>query len=282
MSIIYPLASLFSLGCNSAVSKKSIHEAGRYRAVVYFYILLTIMLLAAATLLDMEWSIQQGVVPLLVVQIAIGAVAVLARYKALEKGQASIIGPLAKTHVVLVLLIGLFVFGEELGTSQLLGMGVVLAASAVMSVAELGKGRLEAGFPYILITVIGWGIYFSMIKLVVLALGAFKATVVLESGITLTVLLYYFARGRDLSLPHKEGAQLIAASSVLVFIGSMAYNFSVAELGIVLTAAILSGTPIVNAVVSRALLKEKLTKEKHAAILLLVAGLIVIFTRPFG
>jgi drug/metabolite transporter (DMT)-like permease len=63
----------------------------------------------------------------------------------------------------------------------------------------------------------------------------------------------------------------------LIFAGSLLYSLSVSLVGAALTAAISAASPIVNAVASYLLLKERLEPHKYAAIALMVAGLAMIF-----
>lgn len=289
---LYSLISLFSLGINTSVAKKAIHTASRYQAIVYMYIVLSALLVLAGLaswvlglvgvrlpVSGSQLSVPGEILPILIFNIIIGALAIISRYKAIELGKASIISPLGKTYVLLVILIGILFFGESISLSKGVGALLILAAAGIISFQgkRLSDLSIESGVPFIALSVIGWGIYYSLLKPIVAALGPFQATLFLEIGITAFVLLYAIIRKKNTSLPNKGASRFIVASAFLVFIGSMMYNFSVAAIGVVLTAIILSATPAVNLIASRVLLGEKLSVVKYAAILLLVLGLAVVF-----
>jgi transporter family protein len=282
---IYSIISLFSLGTNTAIAKKAIHTASRYQAIVYMYIILSSLLLFVSFVFPIlglstpvSISLPESILPTLLITILFGALAIIALFKALELGKASIIGPLAKTHVLFVILIGILFFGESLSLIKGFGTLIVLMAVAIISFeGKFSDLRLEQGVPFLLITIGGRSIYSSLLKPVVGALGPLKATLFLEIGITFIVLLYALSAKKNISLPRKHAFGFIFANGFLVFVGSMMYNFSVGAIGIILTAVILSGTPVVNLIVSRVLLGEKLSGIKYAAIMLLVIGLVIIF-----
>jgi drug/metabolite transporter (DMT)-like permease len=279
LEFLHSIVSLFSFGTNTAVSKKAIHTASRYQAIVYMYIVLSILLVVSSFVFGVELSLSSSILPLLIFNIVVGAIAVIAMYKGLEQGKASIIGPLAKSHVLLVILVGVLFFGEDLTITKAFGSLIILGAAAIISFegTSLNGLRLERGIAFLLITIGGRSIYYSLLKPIVAELGPFLATFYLEIGITAFVLLYAIIRAKNTSLPNSDASRFILANGFLVFIGSMMYNFSVEAIGIVLTAIILSATPVVNLVASRFILAERIPTIKYIAVVLLVIGLIVLF-----
>jgi transporter family protein len=277
---LYSLASLFSLGSNTAVSKRAIHSASRYQAIVYMYIVLSILLVIAAVVFGVQFPVPGAILPILIFSIIVGALAIIARYKAIEMGKASIISPLGKTYVILVLLIGILVFGESLSLTNAFASLLILISAGIISFSgkKLTDLSIERGVPFILLSILGWGIYYSLLKPIVAALGPFAATFYLEIGITMFVLGYAIIRKKKTALPDPASSRFIVTSGFLVFVGSLAYSFSVEAIGIALTAVIVSCTPAVNLIASRILLGEKLSYAKYGAIALLIVGLIVLFT----
>ena len=112
-------------------------------------------------------------------------------------------------------------------------------------------------------------------RYIFIVLGAFEATVVLETGVALAVVMSQVIRKKDISPP--ADIKYAATSGGLIFFGSVLYSYSVGAIGAALTSAINAGVPIVNSVASYFLLGEKLDAHKYAAIVLMVLGLIAIF-----
>lgn len=266
------LLSLSSYGLNTTIAKKAINEMGRYKSICYVYLFMFVFLVLFFFLAGIAIEIPFWILPLILAQVVIGTVAIIARYRALELGRAAVVSPLSKLSVILVFIIGIFVFGEQPSAISIFGASLVIIGSVILA---LEKGRLEKGAGYLTITIILWGVYFSMLKIFVETLGAFQATLVLEIGIMLMIWTYYTARGRDLSIP-KKGTATVMLSGLLSAAGAYTYNISIGMIGIALTGGIVAATPVLNAIFARFILQEKLSKAKYLAILLSLAGMILV------
>ncbi|MEW6721928.1 MAG: EamA family transporter [Candidatus Micrarchaeota archaeon] len=268
-------ATLFS-GLSDTLTKMAMDGGSRYKAIVYAYAALVLPLVLGALALGLPFSFPAELIPAFIAQSVIGAAAVAALFKAFQHGKASVLAPLSTSYILIVMAIGIFFFGETLSLLQFGGAALVLLAAMVLAFEEIRSFRLEKGAAYLLITVIGWGYYYSFIKLFIPALGAYMATVYLELGVSLFVVLYYLARGRDLSLPSREQGGLIAVRGIAVFLATVLYTFSVAELGVALTSVIVAATPLVSVPSSYFLLGERLSLPKYAAAILIVLGLVLV------
>src|SRR5208283_4484761 len=98
----------------------------------------------------------------------------------------------------------------------------------------------------------------------------------LETGIFVVVSLFYLVRGKDLSLPDRKGWPSIGVQQVAACFGAVLYSMSVLAIGAGLTAAIGSGSLIVNSIASYFWLKEKLDTRSYLAIVAMVVGLVLI------
>ncbi len=276
MEILPALGALVFFGASSALTKDAVNKAGRYKAIVYGYLLTVGLLWAGALLFGLIPQFPQGFLLQYLAQIAVGTVAVIAFFKAIEHGSSSIIAVLGESYVIIVIAAGVYMFGESIGGLELAGAVLVLAASALVSLGNSRKLTLEPGVAYMAIAVVCWGYYYSLIKVFVSAMGPYGASLVLESGIMLLVLAYYLARGRDLSLPIESSRLSVFLRGLVVFAATICYSFSVQSIGAGLTSAIGAGGPIVTAVMAYFMFGEKLDVRKYAGIVLVVLGLIMI------
>jgi len=270
------IASLLSFGTLSAISKKAITEIGRHKAIVYAYIVMVALLLAGTLVMGLNLILPQELMLLYAAEVIIGSLGVIAAYKALHYGKASLTGPISKSYVLIVLVMSILFLGEELSLGQIGGSVIIVIAALFLAMD--GK-KLQSG-PWLLF--LGFAIlcrafYYTFIKNFVVALGAFEATVLLELGITIFVMIFHAIRGKDISPPEIKKGIYPALAGTFAFSGSLLYSISVGMVGAALTAAISAGTPIVNAIASYFLLGEKLDMHKYAAILLMVVGLAAIF-----
>src|SRR4029453_2206621 len=129
--ILPSIGSLILWGAGNVVTKIAISKAGRQKAIAYGYMVTVALLWIGGLLSGMNFSIPDSLLGLYALQVIVGAVAVIAYFKALEKGSSSIIGALGESYVILVIAAGVIVFGEAISLVQLAGSGLVLAAAFI-------------------------------------------------------------------------------------------------------------------------------------------------------
>jgi bacterial/archaeal transporter family protein len=274
------LASLGSVACFGTVnafSKKAIGEMGRHKAIVYSYFAMVILFIIGSFLILPAFSFPENLILEYVVLVSMGALGVIAAFKALDYGQSSVISPINKTYVLLVLIMSIFFLGEKLSAGQIGGSAMIVASAIVLGAGEGGKLKPEKWMIYLGVSILCRAYYYTFIKTFVEAMGPYAATLALEFGIVLFVVLFHSIRGRDLSPPPMKKAIFPALSGAMIFFGSLLYSVSVGIIGAGLTAAVSAGAPMINAVTSFVLLKEKLSFQKYLAIVLMAIGLVAIF-----
>jgi len=269
-------ASLLSYGSVSPASKKAIGIMGRHRAIVYAYAALILLLLTGVFALGLDFWFPAELLPVYIAQITLGGLGAIAIYKALDHGKASIVAPLAKTYVLLVLATSIIFLGEELSAGQVAGSLLIVASAVVLALGRGGKLRFEGWMVYLGLSVICRTYYYTYIKVFVSALGPYMATFFLELGVAAFVVAFHALRGRDISPPPVAKIGFPATAGLLIFFGSLLYSVSVGLIGAALTAAISAGAPIVNAVAAYFMLGEKLDMQKYAATIMMVVGLVAI------
>jgi drug/metabolite transporter (DMT)-like permease len=267
---------LFSYGSVAASSKRAIMEIGSHRAIVYAYLALVFLLIGGALITGSLPVFSVELLPLYLLQVAAGGFGAIAAYHALSFGKASVISPVSKSYVLLVILAGVFFLGESLSLFQVAGAVLIVISAIVISMGKGWKPAYEPWMPYLGLSIILRAYYYTNIKIFVNDMGAFASAVALETGITILVIMFHFLRGRDLSVPRMEQARFAVIAGSLIFFGSVFYNISVSFIGAALTAAVSAGTPIMSSVTSFFILGEKLEKRKYVAIVLTVFGLLLI------
>ncbi|MBU0591448.1 DMT family transporter [Candidatus Micrarchaeota archaeon] len=273
---IYALGSLFSFGCNSSIIKKSITDIGRHKSITYMYLTLITLLVLGAMLLNIKIELPLELVPDYIAEIVIGALGVIAAFKAIEYGKVSITSPVSKLYVLLVVAGGILLLGETLSTGQVMGSVIIVVAAILLSVNDKMQFKLEKWMIYLFISILCRAYYYTFIKTFVVVMGAYQTTMMLEIGVAVCVIGFHLLRGRDLSIesPNKMGFAIV--SGIMCFFGTVLYSLSVGAIGAALTAAISAGSPIINTISARILVGEKLPLYKYIAIVLIAIGLIAI------
>ncbi len=276
LEFLFVLGTAVCFGIADVVTKKSITDTGTYKSAVYGYVILVALIILGALFLGIEISFPKNMVAYLV-QIIIGATAVLALFKAFEEGKASILAPLTKLNVLIILIFGTLILGETLTAIQLAGSVLVIGSAFILSFTDLKNFKLEKGVTYIFITILGWGYYYSFFKTFVAELGTYQAMLLLEIGVAIVVISYCILIKKDLSLPPLGDWKYIGARSTSLFIGTILYSSSVNVIGAGISAAIIAGSPVITALLAYPLLGEKLDRYKYTAIVTMVAGLVLMF-----
>lgn len=276
LGFLAAMGSMLSFGSGGVLAKRAIETLGRRKAIVYFYATLVLLLLAGTMALQVRFEFPGELLGIYIAQITIGALGIIAFYKAMEQGKISILAPLGRVYVLIVIVLGVLVFGEILSFMQVIGSLLIIISGIVIAFEDGKKLKIEAGTKYVLLAIACWGFYYTFLKTFVTALGAYPATVVTECGVASIVIAYYVARRTELKLPSAYDARYTIANGISLFLAAFLYNISIENIGIALTAAIVSGAPIITAVLSYFILKEKLDTRKYAAIVLMVAGLIMV------
>jgi transporter family protein len=277
LDFLASLGSVTCFGTVNAFSKKAIEEMGRHKAIVYSYFTMVILFIIGSFFVLPVFSFPEKLILEYVVLVSMGALGVIAAFKALDFGQSSIISPINKTYVLLVLIMSIVFLGEELSIGQIGGAVMIVTSAIILGAGKGGKLKPEKWMVYLGISIICRAYYYTFIKTFVEAMGPYAATLVLEFGIVLFVVLFHSLRGRDLSPPPMNKAIFPAVSGSMIFFGSLLYSVSVGIIGAALTAAVSAGAPMINAITSYVLLKEKLSFQKYLAIVIMAIGLIAIF-----
>jgi len=272
----FALGATLCGGIADTLTKKTITDSGRYKAIVYNSVVFIALLFIGAFILGVPFVFPPELVAAYIVQSIVGAAAGAAFFKAFESGKASILAPLCSLYVLVVVFLGVTVFGESLSIFQFGGAALVVLSAFVLAFEDIKSFKLEKGVLYLVLTVIGWGYYYSYIKVFIPSMGPYMTTLALESGVAFFVIAYYIAKGKDISPPPSSQAPLIAVRSFIIFLGALLYTYAVAGIGVALTSVIVAGTPLVSVPASHFMLGEKLSAYKYAAILLIVLGLMMV------
>jgi drug/metabolite transporter (DMT)-like permease len=278
IQFFYALIAFFSWGTEGIFDKKSLEKLNPHNAlsVRYFFVFLWVIL-AAVIFTEIRFPSLE-LIPYLLFTCLIGSTAIIFFFKSINEGTLSLGIGIAKNYFLVTMVISVIFFQETLSLNQIIAALLILCSLFLLSFDRKEKNLvLGKGVFFALLTVLGWGAYFALIKPIVLELNPFNASLFLESIIFLMILIYSVATKKELKLNERKANYFAFGASILLVIGSIAYNFSVLLIGAGLTAMIVAPTPVLVSVLARVFLKEKLSVVKYLAILVSVSGLILLF-----
>jgi len=277
-NFFHALIAFFSWGSEGILDKKSLEKLNPYNAlsVRYFFVFLWVIL-AALIFTEIKFPSVE-LIPYLLFTCLVGSAAIIFFFKSMNTGTMSLSVGIAKNYFLVTIAISIVFFQETLSFNQIIASLLILSSLFLLSFDRKEKGfQLGKGTFFALLTLVGWGTYFALIKPIVLELNPFNAALFLESIIFLMILVYSILTKKELKLNERKSNYFAFFASILLVIGSIAYNFSIALIGASLTAIIVAPTPILASILARIFLKEKLSTVKYLAIIVSVIGLILLF-----
>ena len=160
-------------GFAEVLMKKTVTKNGVYKAIAYNYVGILSLLFLGALVSSQSFSFPFELIFPYIVQIIIGAISIIALFKAFEKGKPSILVSFTNLYVLIVLLIAIFILGEKLSIFQILGIALLILSGFILAFKDLKDFKLESGILLCLITIFGWGYYWRDISSCCSCLWAF-------------------------------------------------------------------------------------------------------------
>ncbi|MGV8176326.1 MAG: EamA family transporter [Candidatus Bilamarchaeaceae archaeon] len=255
----------------AVATKFAFSLSGRHRTLAYRYLFTSLLFIIAGLISGVGFPDHN--LPLLLVEIAVGSIAIIAFFKALDMGNVSMVNALSQSTALLVIIFSWIFLGATLPADKLVPAVLIVISSIVIS---FGKGKLDKAALITIFTVFLWGIYYTLLQVAIADFGPIAAAVYLEVGITVVIWAYELIRGREMSVPKPGDLLFIAFTGGLLFFSSILLNLSVTDIGSSLTLAIVAGTPMLVALFGWFFLKDRLSTAQYGAIAVLAASLILL------
>jgi len=202
-----------------------------------------------------------------------GGLGLAALYRALAQGSMGLVSAVAGVGGVLISLgVGVLVWGDAISLLQLAGVGCAVAAAAAAS----GATRHGVSRQALILAVgaaIGFGLWFVFVNRAAEG-GQLWALVAARGSATLVVGGMALARAEG-HLLHGAG-RLVALAGLLDVAANGLVVLSFATLGVGIAAALSGLYPLATMLLARLLLGESLPRMGMVAVLVAVAGIVLI------
>ena len=271
------LVMLVAFGLTDIPNKAGLRYLNPFQALFTRYLTLAIALIVIAFSLNAVVipSLETGL--LILFNTLVGTAAIACFFKGLKVMHASIANPLGRLSVLLNIAFGVVFFGEAFSLMQLLGALIILGAAFFISLEnDRKKLKLVKGSHYVFLAVLGWGVYFTLLRPIVEGVGPISASLYSETMVFVYVAAFMLLTRKKIKIGLDKPTGIMVIAGLALLVASLAYSFSIGLIGIALSASIYAGGPVLNAVFSRVILKEKLVWYKYLSIVALVIGLILL------
>ena len=278
LGIIFGLIAMFGYGLSNAIVQVPVREIGSRKALFYRNIGISILFLPMLFIFSVKLS---PLYILIAFAIALlGYIPAITFMRALKAGKVGIISPISNSSVIFTILLAVIFFKEKLMLTQLLSIILIIAGIILVSIdfRDLKNSHLfmiSSGVPLALITCFLWGIVYFLFKIPVDVLGAVLTSFIIEFGIMIYSGIHLKISKINFSLPKKLFPYLLfvaigGAAGTLFF----SLGIEIADVSIVSTLTF--ANPLVAVLYGKFVYKEKLKLQQYAAILLILAGIVLI------
>lgn len=283
--ILFGLITLVGYGISDAISAVPARAMG-VRHLVFFRNLLIASILFVFVLLFGSWpSVSSFWLIFSILVSLFGCIPLMTFYRGLQLGKVGVISPVAKSSLVVTVLLAIIFLNESLRSLQLLAFilifgGIILISIKFEDIRASELFSLRHGVPYALLSCLFWGIGFFLFKFIVNAYGPLISAFFVESGVLVfsatSLLVSPMERKKMFRLPKRRLCWYILGIALTTLAGTTSYMFGVSMAPVSIISALAFSNPAISVLYARFALKEQLRPLQYVAVVLIITGIVLI------
>lgn len=276
--VLYCLLPFFGWGTADFLTRKVIEKEGYYKTLFFSQVLGTLLLLGFLVVFGSPLLNIQSLLVCALLSVT-WIVACLAFFKAIEVGKLAIVSPVGASWGLVGALVGIVFFLERPSLFRSLGIPLTLLGIIFVStsLSELKKARVRTlkGVNYALFAMFGWGVVFSLARLLLPQFGPIGLVFFLKFFGVIYLIGGAPLLRENLKLPRSSLPLLflIGLLDVIAFLG-LTFGLESEFVSVVSPAA--AAYPVVTVALACGFLKEKLELNHKIGIVLTVLGLVLL------
>jgi drug/metabolite transporter (DMT)-like permease len=281
MGIVFALTTMFCWGISDILAKKAIDKIGHVSALFINQAVSLSVLLVIASLFCTLPVFSLHLVFMVVVTGAVGITGFFYAYKGFQKGNISVVSPIAASGAVITTLLACLIFKETLTLIQVAGIAIVFVGIFLSSTnlsnfkRSFTQGKSN-GVPEALISMFTWGLYFILMKPLVGLGGPIVALAFLRSFGVFTIFSMTRLTGKEISFPSRQIFLFLVVASLLDAFAFTMYNYGVTTDFISIITPIASTYPAVTVTLAYFVLKEKIVVNQVVGVVAILFGIALI------
>lgn len=279
--IFYALVSYFTWGIGIFFEAILARRLNSY-SLMFWGFLLSFLLMSLYIPFDLN-NLTGYSLSLLLFNLIIGLFALafgtLTYYEALKKGNRALVGTIASSFPMVTVLFSFLFLQEKISTPQGGAIAVIFIGLFLSSVSRefnIKRFKLNQGILLSLITMFVWGIYFALLKIVVMKVGWFWSNYVAISVFPL-ILFYMKLRGIKLEwFTRNNTFTPLLISTILVRIAEFSYSVGISKGLVAIVAPIAGSNPTLFIILSFLFLKDPISKQQILGIITTLIGIVLL------
>lgn len=204
-------------------------------------------------------------------------------FKALESGNASLVGTISGSFPVVTVPLSILLFAEKLSSLQLIAIILVIIGLifSSLNLAEIKKRNLgnlvkDKNIRYALLTCVLWGIYWTLIRIPIEKIGWFWASYCYFVAIILFPVLKLIKKNPVSYFSNKYTFLIIFAACLLTTLANFGFNIGLTYGYSSIVSPIAGASPVLFVIISRFVFHEKLTFPQKTGIIFTLMGIVLI------
>lgn len=281
--ILFGFITLVGYGISDAISAVPARSMG-VRHLVFLRNLLIASILFVLVLLFGSWPSVSPFWLIFSIMVSLfGCIPLMTFYRGLQLGKVGVISPVAKSSLVVTVLLAFIFLDESLSFLQLFAFvlifsGIILISIKFEDIRASELFSLRHGVPYALLSCLFWGVSFFLFKFIVNAYGPLISAFFVESGVLVfsaaSLLASPKERKKICQLPNKRIRWYILGIALTTLAGTTSYMFGVSMAPVSIISALAFSNPAISVLYARFALKEQLRPLQYVAVVLIVMGII--------
>jgi len=281
IGILFAITAMLSWGTADFFAKKAIDKVGYKTSLLLNHLVAFVPLIILSVLFFKLPPLSAELVLITISAGVLGIIAYIFLYRGFQKGNISVVSPISASWSVITTILAVLLFQETLTPLQIVGIIIVFIGIffASTNFAELKKsirqGR-SSGISDGLISMVAWGITYTLLRPITLAFGPLIALLFLR--ITAITILFSYTKisKTKISLPTRLIFMFIAVAGLLDLLGFVAFNFSISTAFLSIVGPVAATYPAVTVVLAYFFLKEKIVGNQKIGVVAILAGLALI------
>lgn len=281
MSYIYfALMAFFGWGVGDIFGTIAARKMGAFSSLIWSY---GLRLLIFSAYIPFAWHLLHNYSVGLVALNLVLATLLLSGWLAFNEGlriaNPSIVGTIASAYIALVVLLSLIFLGESLTAPQVLAIlsvfiGLIFVGLDFSVFRKINF--LSHGVALAIIAMIGWGIYFTFVKILVRHVGWFWPNYI---SFSLLLVLVAFSKLRKITI--KSPLQVnstfpLLATVILTATAEFSFNFAISRGQSSVVAPIAGSNVMLFVLLSSLVFHEAITSRQKVGVGLLLAGIVAL------
>lgn len=276
VGLLFALTSLLSFSFSELVTKLALNHNSKWK-VLFLAQLFGGAVILVLTFLSGEWiKISASGWWWLLGLACANFLGMFTYYKAMEAKGVALTSSIANSWAIIPIVLGIMVYGEKISWIQWISIAFILVGVVTIIFKKGEHFSVDRYLLFAVISMMIWGLYFFVVKVPLLLMGAFvvaSVSKIITSSLTVPVII---SKKINVMNTTQKALWFILLVGFLDGVGFLTYNFAILNSPISLVAPIITAVPVISVMLGVFVLKEKLTSLQKMGIGAALVGLILI------